>query len=475
MSSNSSNHKISSNKTSHNTLSIVALIILLIVFLLPLSQTNWYTVLYSLSPRIADSLKTNLDSDLNWSFIKKNPLLSTEPAKAPLPLSYKNFINGSFQKRFEDYFMRGNVLWGWLVKICNQIAFTAFNQVNLTYGPPAFLGKEGYLMQSMYLNAFNRQKSLPEENYIKRVKKLKVLNDLLLEKHIPLLITISPNIIELYPELLPNHYKDPTRLTRKNGYEYMQKPLKESRIPVVDNFKILQSLKDDLTELDIEKNEFRFFERTGAHWNSIGSCIATNNIIAKISALTKKELKQIPCSPAHLENLKNDDDDLINVANLLFTEHYKKKALYIPEVQKLYETPPVRVLIIGTSFNFAILRLLNKSNIADTKFLFYYKSVYSKKKKGTPLKRNEIDWENDILKNDVIILEANYSGLGKVGLEFVQDAIRKLTLLKMTPAKLEQYKKRKANKKKKIKKALAKRINKNRINQDNEEFDPFPQ
>lgn len=462
-----SKEKRSISSATKRKINLLLLGLLYLILIIPLSQTNWYTTLYAFSPKLTTSLTNLFKSDLNWSVVKKNPPQGVAPAKQPLRLNNRNFKDGSFQRSFEDYFMRGNPLWGWLVRTCNQIAFSVFNQVTFNYGAPAFIGKDGQLLQAMYLNAFNRRRSLPEKVYLKKVRKIKRLRKLLAERGITLLITVSPNAIELYPELLPSSYIDPSRLSRKNSYDIMRPAIEAEGIDIIDSYQILLGMRDHFP--------FRFFGKGSAHWNNVASCIATNNIISKISTLTKKELKNFPCSPITYHEPIGDDDDLLKIANILFPKRYTEMMPYAPKAEQLYQTPPIRLLIVGTSFNFALLDHINKRNLADTKFFFYYKSVYTKQLRGSPLNKAKIDWENDIFKNDVIILESNYSGLGAIGYDFLDDAIRKLRYAKLTPAQKEALKLKKQKQAERLRKKRVLHPKAETLKKDStdSEFDPF--
>ena len=84
------------------------------------------------------------------------------------------------------------------------------------------------------------------------------------------------------------------------------------------------------------------------------------------------------------------------------------------------------------------------------------------------INKRKINWQNDVFKNDVIILESNYSGLGGVGYSFLTDAIIKL---KKDLFKTEKELKTWQND---IKNKIIKQSKKNNVNTISEsEFNPF--
>ncbi len=390
-------------------------------------------------------------SQFYFHFIPGNKLHGTERAKKPewltpsffcfkthkygisidynklsiLKTALNKFQSGAYQKISDDYLTRGSALWDWMVRINNQIAYSIFNQSTLGYSKEVFLGKEKQLMQPMYLDSFNRQKTAKYKLLKKRAKAIKKLQTLLKERNIPLLVSISPNVLELYPELVPDAFLDESRLSRKNSYEITKKLLQKRKVNLIDHQEILSSLKNQFN--------FRFFEKSGSHWNNVASCIATNNLLQKINELTHKNVKFIPCAPITFEPPHKAEQDLLDIENLLFPK-LEKEAPYVPAPEKMYDTPPLRILFIGSSFNFAIQEHLYKRNIADTKLYFYYRQLRDGKGVMHPLNFKKLDWENDILKNDIIILESRLSALGAVGHAFPSHAIRYLKKAQLSNA-----------------------------------------
>lgn len=355
-----------------------------------------------------------------FKFIPNTKLTGIANVQPHQKLSIKNLMRNDFQKSYENYFMKSNPLWGYLVKINNQISYNIFNQITFSYGPEALIGLDKSLFQPMYLNSFNRQYTPDNFLLIKKANKLKKLENLLHKKGVKLLVVVNPNNIAMYPEIVPSQFIDNTRLSRENSYEIMKKHLSDLNIPLVDNYELLMKMKN--------KVNFKFFEPTGSHLNDIGACIGTNNLIKHINKqLPSKHIKSFHCFPI-VEKFppKNEDTDLLKVSNLLFPNMLLRPGHYTPTAKKLYKEPPLKLLFVGTSFNFATQSQLFKRNIAKSKLYFYYRTLRSDRGTFHILDKKKIDWENDVFKNDVIILESNYSGLGGVGYSFISDAIIKL-------------------------------------------------
>lgn len=393
--------------------------------------------------------------------IDKTPLIGVSNIVVFKKPTMATLKSGEFQRGFEDYFLRRANLYKYLVKINNELSLRLFKQISFLYGQTdVFLGNDDQLLQKMYLNSFNRRKTPGEFALQKHAIQVGKLSSLLKKKGILLLIVVNPNALSLYPELVPNRYVDPTRFERKNSYELEKEYLISNNVIVVDNYEYLLNKKDEI--------DFHFFEKTGSHLNDIGSCFGTNNIIDNINKYRDFKIKNFPCLPRTMRFPPvNKDKDLLDVVNLAYPEKRLVSAPYSPDTGKLYENPPLNILFVGTSFNFAVQDILTKKNIANSKLYFYYKSLRDKNGIFHVLRKNEIDWGGDVFKNDVIILESNYSGLGGVGYDFVKHAIKKL---KMSIFKNKQELKAWESQFPKIK---AKRRGRGRRQKVDEEFNPF--
>lgn len=356
-----------------------------------------------------------------WRPLPAWPLDGLGAPDAPPAFSWQGVTKETFQKGFEQWFMKGNALWSWLVRINNQANFSLFNQVNGTYNAPIIVGREGHFLQPTYFNSFNRLKTPKRRQLEKRVRQLKKLQDLLAERGIPLIVLVSTHALELYPELVPADFTDPTRLSRRNSYEKMRPLLDEAGVNVFDAHQYLSGLK--------QSSPVRFFEPTGSHWNDVAACLVTQQLLQKLGSLIHKQLLTFACAPYEFRYPPaSAERDLVAIANLLFPNATYRPAPYAP-----VDTTPQpgayrpKLLFVGTSFNFAIMDQLEKRQAAeDVNLYFYYRQLRNHSGKFLGFDRFGINWEKSVFSNDAIVLESHTAGLGAVGYAFVSDALAQL-------------------------------------------------
>lgn len=356
-----------------------------------------------------------------FPFIPQRSLNGIAMQRHAPAFSLRSLNDGTFQKSYENWFMKGNRLWPWFVMLNNQLNYEIFRQISTTYNTTVFLGKEGYLFQSMYLSSINNSGKATESEISERARDLKILQDLLKERGVPLIVVISTNMPALYPELIPNSFLDPTRNSRPEGSAKLLFELRKNKVNFIDAHSMLKALS--------KKSPIRFFERGGSHWNDIGSCLVVKEVFLNLTANVRKPLLKFNCDPYAMEMPpRTADRDLLGIANLLLPRRAISPSPYVTN-RAAFIGPVYRpnLLFIGTSFNFALIdQLYGRKAIEHAMLYFYYNRRRDETGRVASLDRSRIDWENRVFNRDAIIIEENQSRPGRIGFSFVKDAIRKL-------------------------------------------------
>lgn len=340
------------------------------------------------------------------------------PAKMP-KFSGSDFLDGKFQKKFERWFLIRHGLFGFLLRASNEITYRVFGQISPNYKSTILLGHENQLFQPMYLDAFNRRKEIDKEQIETKSTNLSEMQSELKKRGIASTLVISSNLLELYPELIPEAFTASDRLERKSNYEAMLPLLEEKGVDIVDAHQLLIEEKQNY--------DFRFFEPTASHWNSVGACLATKALVSRLEVLLGKALTPVNCSQIVMEDRpKEEDMDLLEITNLLFPEKVLKPAPYVESVKTEEKTTfyKPRVLFVGTSFSITLARRLAYFGVTeDVSLFFYYNKVQRKREPMRQLERHRIDWEKELAKYDAIVVEANVSRLNVAGFEFPGDLL----------------------------------------------------
>lgn len=321
------------------------------------------------------------------------------------------FQKGSLQAKTDQWATRSHPLWAWSVRAVNQLTYSLFGEVSLDYRTSVQGGNDGYLWQPMYARAFNRLKPPPRGVIKEAFSGLKQLQDHLASRNIPVIAVINPNLIGLYPELLPEKYK--AVKPRESSYEVAQKEIARSKARVIDANQLLKAKQPQFP--------FRFFEPTGSHWNDVGSCLAAREVARELAEAWGEEIPAPRCEQNNLEYPPHGTElDLVEIANLLWPESLYRPAPYLTEHPRPTHRKPRKVLLIGTSFLFGLEKQLLKHGIADsTTLLFYFRQSRRNGDGGFGRFDKKKLSAEEILSYDAIIVDANSAGPGVLGFGFL--------------------------------------------------------
>lgn len=328
--------------------------------------------------------------------------------------SLKGFLKGAVQSKTDQWATRSHPLWAWSVRAANQLTYSLFDEVSLDYRTSVQGGNEGYLWQPMYLRSINRIQPAPRRVIKRAFSDLRALQDFLGPRGIPLVAVINPNLLALYPELLPSQYI--AVQPRESSYEAAQKAIAASQPRVIDAFQLLKSKQSAFP--------FRFFEPTGSHWNDVGSCLAVREVAAELSRGWNEQIPAPLCEQYRLEMPpRRTELDLIEIANLLQPQKLYRPAPYLTEHPTPTLRKPRKILLIGTSFLFGLEKQLLKHGMADsTTLLFYFRQSRRNGEGNFRSFQGKSLTAEQILSYDAIIVDANVAGPGILGYGFLAHA-----------------------------------------------------
>lgn len=349
--------------------------------------------------------------------------------------SWKQVRRGKYQPDLEIWATRAQPLWSWSIKVMNQIVYSTVGEISLDYGTSIQGGNEGYLWQPMYLRSITRKTPPPRKKIAKTFKALKKAQDLLAQHRIPLVAVINPNILALYPELLPAKYLSAS--LPESSYSVSQEMIAKYQPTVINAYEMLKNPS--------QRTPFRFFEPTGSHWNEVGACIAAREVSKSLASAWGEPTPSLKCEAYHMEMPPRDPEtDLLEIANLLLPEQVMRPAPYLDSYPQANFAKPRRILLIGTSFLFALEHQLLKHGVAQSTDLLFYFRQERRNGKAPFLSFNKRELTKELLLSyDGVVVDANVAGPGVMG----YGALGYINAL-LDPAEAEAIRARKAHKKK---------------------------
>jgi hypothetical protein len=334
--------------------------------------------------------------------------------------TFKTFVKGRCQRTIDDWLLRGSGLWGSFVSLSNTINYSLFDVAPPGYGGVVTIGKDKALFNSMSVNDLNGRYFSDANKVYMLLDKAKALQERLAQEGTPFLLVISPNKLLLHPEWMRQGLLSPKPGPRL--FEQIRPLLIEKGIYHVV-----------LTEELAASSEYRghkFFPKSGAHMNKLGTCIAARSIARELNKQKPGLLPQVDCGAViGMAAPSADDRDLARIINV-FTARYSLDQQPVIEPRVLGAGSLTNTLFVGTSNLFGFIGTLRDLGMLSKRdYYFYSRNLYScseKRVDGTqdclrrPI-RKKADYSPLILANrSAVILETPEARVHQMGFGFLE-------------------------------------------------------
>lgn len=283
------------------------------------------------------------------------------------------------------------------------------------------LGNNGYLFQTAHLASLNHRRPKNHAKLPDRVKAIKELQDILAKLGKTLLIVVTPNLPSLYPEVIPSIHLDPSRHERPHPYTPVKEAFEREGVRFVDTVEQLKRLESNYP--------VKFFSPAGSHWNDLGSCLALQAINHALLDQGGPTLRGFSCDTYKIFNTpRAKDTDLLEIANLLFPSRLHSP---LPYVDIKYTSPPQTkqpsVLLVGTSYLFALSEHLYDWDLAKNHELYFYyrQARRGGEKRFHALNKNALNWSK-VFSHDIILVNVGIGNPVTIGYGFIEEALAKI-------------------------------------------------
>ncbi|MCU0428760.1 MAG: hypothetical protein MUF42_02200 [Cytophagaceae bacterium] len=337
-----------------------------------------------------------------------------EKAKKPtctLDSLYKGAYQNSIEKWCNENFGFRNTL----VRFHNQLGFWLYKK---SYTNNVTVGKEDYLFDISYINAYTGADYAGEEELRNRVSIAKKLQDSLRAHGIQLLFVLAPGKASFFPEYIPDKYLN-NRIP--GNYETIRKLFLEKEINHIDFRKWFAEKK--------ATSPYPLFPKCGIHWSVYGATLAADSMLRKIEQLTDTPLNRMTIDSIMVSNqLREVDQDVGKGMNLLWEINSYPMAYPVVSYSTLEKK--LKVLTVADSYYWTMPLLDFKDKVFEkNNFLYYNKQLYVNNG-GDPYSEEKINRARLILGHDVIIVMATDANLGAFGWNFFENTYNGLFDLK---------------------------------------------
>lgn len=366
----------------------IAFVVLLILLALPAFQH--ITKIVSVKP---------LDGDF---------VISPRP-----PITWKDWLSGDFQTRFDNYIEDHIGFRSFFVRLNNQTDFSIFRKAN---ADGVVVGKDRMLFEYDYIQAYTGKDFIGKKTIRKKLNRVKFLQKYLKENFdIDFVIIFEPSKARFYSELIPDHYlADGTGLS---NYEYFTQEAKNLGIRFIDYNKYYNQLKGT--------KPYPLYPKWGIHWSEYGMSFVADSLVKYLENLRGIDLPEMKLDNLKVTSrLEDSDYDVGKTMNLLWRLPHPEVAY--PQYSFAgggNKTRPM-VLTVADSYYWNIFNTrLPKNLFANEAFWYFNAKVYPDSYFGTKWVK-DVDLRQEVEKQDIIMLSVTERFLYKFDWGFVDDVFK---------------------------------------------------
>jgi len=294
------------------------------------------------------------------------------------------------------------------VRLRNQLKFDLYGDISAR---GVVLGREGYLYEQNYLDAYYGEDFAGVENIQEQVLELKAIQDSLAARGKVFLFVLASGKASFFPEYLPDATRPASDSTNYLFYRAYADSLGLNLIDVQSWF--LQ-MKDT--------SHYPLYPKTGIHWSNYGAALVMDSLLGYLEQKLDTSLaRQVWGEIRMVSEPQNPDMDIEEGMNLWYP--LDKYQTADPALE--YDTAGVflpRVLTIADSYYWQFLgRWMAQLAFTRPAFWYYYKEYYEH---GYPGARNnlQVNLPEVLDAHDVVILMSTEGTLKGAGWGFVNDA-----------------------------------------------------
>ena len=339
-------------------------------------------------------------------FVIIKPLNGAIVPKVYQKLTVENWFDGTYQKTVEEYFNEKFGFRNIFVRLNNQLLFSLFEK---TTAKGVVIGKEGYLYEKDYIDAYYGRNFIGADSIAETARKLKVIQDTLERLNKTLLVILAPGKASFFPEFIPDALKGNKTITNNEAYVQQFKTRGLNHIDLNSYFPALK-----------KTTEYPLYPKNGIHWSCYGAFVAFDSIYKWFEKKLDLDLIDIKVTKTELsDTARYPDNDIILGMNLMVDSKdmplaYISKSTEINEKKKM-----PKLLVVSDSYWWNITTYaFGKYVFSDERFWFCYREAYPESYSSfTPV--GSLKFDEIIAKQDVIIIMATEATTNRLGYDFV--------------------------------------------------------
>ena len=352
-------------------------------------------------------------------FVEVGPLFGSIVPTAKDSLTLEAWFDGTYQENRNKYVNEQFGFRNTAVRLHNQIAFSLFRKAKAN---GVIIGKEDYLYEIKYINAFRGAEEVNQSELDSNLFMLKAIQSKLKEKGVELIVIINPGKASFYPEFIPDEFPV---VSDRSYYSEYQKGLESRGIQHIDFGKWFREMKG--------KTPAPLFPKTGIHWSQYGATLAADSLVNYCKRLFGKDMNEFGWNKNDLPlstTMESVDDDIGLGMNLYSPIDVLPMAYPRVGVNDKYGVSfgnrgiQPKVAVISDSYFFNLMQLPWAPDIfSELNFYFYNKQLHHLPG-GATTNTDVLSQMQDIEKSNLLFVMATECNMDKLGWGFISNAYK---------------------------------------------------
>jgi hypothetical protein len=322
----------------------------------------------------------------------------------------KGWLDGTFQEDAEKYLNDTMGFHRSLVRLNNQIRFSAFNLGDSLRE----VGPHGQLFETDYFQPHFGVNFLGEDSIVKLVKQHRLVQDSMAKRGVQMLFVMCPSKARFMPEELPRHVmrapKVPTNM------EVVLREFKAQGIHHIDMNEWFIRMKG--------KTPYLLYPKTGIHWSNYGASVAMDSLVKRMEQLLGKDMYNVQIERYDTpDTLQPPDGDIAKAMNLIWEPPFTPMAypVYANPVPDSTKFRP-DVLTIGDSYYWNLFGYgATAKYFGKNQFWFYNKWGYEGSREYNV---DDVFFQEEIESQDIILFFYTEPQLRHYTSDFIPRAYR---------------------------------------------------
>ncbi|MEP7171287.1 MAG: hypothetical protein ABI855_18105 [Bacteroidota bacterium] len=343
------------------------------------------------------------------SLFKEKPLDGAFVNPPEPELSFENWFTGEFQESYTKFFNSIIGFRPFFIRLRNQISFSFFNQ---SAEPDFFIGRNNNFFNSANIGSVTGSDFTGIGFIDSKMKKLKLIQDSMQARGVPVLFVIAPGKANFFTEDIPHNFKKADSTI--TNYYWISKKLNEYKINHIDFNKYFLQLKDTSQNL--------LFTKAGLHWSDYGLALSFDSLIRYFKTFNKNNIGDFTIRSFSKSRIpKQTDVDQENSLNLLLPLKYEEYTYPHWEIKKNNGALP-KLLDVGDSFFMTFIIDSIADKFFDFEYWYYHHSVvYKKLYDPTSKDIDNINYFDHILNKEYILIMSSEGTWNRCGYDFIDN------------------------------------------------------